>query len=441
MFITVSCCTGCKKFLEEKSDKKLVVPSTMNALQALLDNYNFMNTKFSAAGETSADDYYLTGADYTALPSIFNKRMYTWEKDNLFDIGYNGNDWSSCYKAIYIATSVLDNLQKIERSNEWNNLKGQALVFRASRYLDAVQTWSVPYDEQTRSKDLGLPLRLDPDFNGKSERVSVEQTYNQIITDLQSSISLLPIKPLSQTRPSKAAAYGLLSRTFLAMGQYANAGLYADSCLQLHNALLDYNILNASASFPIKDGNIEVIFYQAMSTPDVLNASRAKISLTLVQSYDSNDLRNKIFFKANSDGSFTFKGNYTGSSGRFTGITSDEMLLNRSECFARSGNISEAINDLNLLLSKRWKTGTFVPFKTTDKQYALQLILTERRKELLMRGLRWFDIRRLNKDGANIKLSRQINGQDYTLIPNSIRFALPLPEDVITLSGMQQNPR
>eukprot|EP01132_Coremiostelium_polycephalum_P018522 gene18522-22078_t len=51
--IKVSCCTGCKKFLEEKSDKKLVVPSTMNALQALLDNYNFMNTKFSAAGETS----------------------------------------------------------------------------------------------------------------------------------------------------------------------------------------------------------------------------------------------------------------------------------------------------------------------------------------------------------------------------------------------------
>ena len=275
VMMTAIVITGCKKFLEEKSDKKLVVPSTINGLQALLDNYNLMSTKFSAAGETSADDYYLTDADYAALPSPFNKRMYTWEKDNLFDIGYNGNDWSSCYKAVYIATSVLDNLQDIEESGEWNNVKGQALVFRAARYLDAVQTWALPYDERASATDLGLPLRLDPDFNEKSERVSVQQTYNQIIADLQNAVSLLPAIPLNQTRPSKPAVYGLLARTYLAMRQYANAGLYADSCLQLHNALLDYNTLNATASFPVKDENAEVIFYEAMSTPDILNVSRA----------------------------------------------------------------------------------------------------------------------------------------------------------------------
>ncbi|SEM08104.1 hypothetical protein SAMN05216436_101351 [bacterium A37T11] len=57
-----------------------------------------------------------------------------------------------------------------------------------------------------------------------------------------------------------------------------------------------------------------------------------------------------------------------------------------------------------------------------------------------MRGLRWMDIKRLNKEGANITLTRNLNGQIYTLPPNDPRFALPIPEDVIDLSGMQQNP-
>lgn len=433
--------TGCKKYLDEKSDKKLVVPSTVNALQALLDNVNVMNTRFSAAGETSADDYYLTDADLTALTSAFNKRMYTWEKENLFDIGYNGNDWSSCYKAVYTATSVLDNLQDINQSGEWNNVKGQALVFRASRYLDAVQIWGMPYDEQRSSADPGLPLRLDPDFNEKSRRVSVEQTYQQIIKDLKTAIPLLPVNAIALTRPSRPAAYGLLARTYLAMRQYGKAGLYADSCLQLHGALLDYNTLNPNASFPVKDQNAEVVFYGAMSTPDILNVSRAKIDPDLVQSYATDDLRKKIFFRTNADGSYAFKGNYTGSSGRFTGITSDEMFLIRAESFARAGDAANAMKDLNALLSKRWKAGTFIPFIAANAGDAQGKVLTERRKELLMRGLRWNDIRRLNKEGSGIILKRRISGQYYILDPNSNRYALPIPDDVIALSGMEQNER
>ena len=75
------------------------------------------------------------------------------------------------------------------------------------------------------------------------------------------------------------------------------------------------------------------------------------------------------------------------------------------------------------------------------EQEALTKILTERRKELPFRGLRWMDIKRLNKEGANIILVRNMNGQTYTLQPNHIRYALPIPESVIALSGMQQNPR
>ncbi|HBI87240.1 MAG TPA: RagB/SusD family nutrient uptake outer membrane protein, partial [Sphingobacterium sp.] len=47
----------------------------------------------------------------------------------------------------------------------------------------------------------------------------------------------------------------------------------------------------------------------------------------------------------------------------------------------------------------------------------------------------------LNKEGAGITLQRKLNGQTYTLHPGDQRFALPIPEDIIALTGMPQNPR
>lgn len=97
--------------------------------------------------------------------------------------------------------------------------------------------------------------------------------------------------------------------------------------------------------------------------------------------------------------------------------------------------------DLNALLKQRYKSGTFLPLTATDNNDALSKILVERQKELVMRGTRWTDIKRLNKMGAGITLRRNINGQLFTLPPNDNRYALALPDDIITLSGMKQNPR
>jgi len=57
-----------------------------------------------------------------------------------------------------------------------------------------------------------------------------------------------------------------------------------------------------------------------------------------------------------------------------------------------------------------------------------------------MRGLRWMDIKRLNKENRNITIKRLIGGQEFTLSPNANYYALPLPNDIIQLTGMQQNP-
>tara|TARA_R110002033_G_scaffold36621_1_gene75228 strand:+ start:3737 stop:3916 length:180 start_codon:yes stop_codon:yes gene_type:complete len=57
------------------------------------------------------------------------------------------------------------------------------------------------------------------------------------------------------------------------------------------------------------------------------------------------------------------------------------------------------------------------------------------------RGLRWQDIRRLNKEGAGITLTRTLKGENYTLPPNDPRYIFPIPDDEIALSGIKQNVR
>ena len=99
------------------------------------------------------------------------------------------------------------------------------------------------------------------------------------------------------------------------------------------------------------------------------------------------------------------------------------------------------MQDLNALLTSRFKQGTFQPYNATNPQDALQLILEERRKELVCRGLRFTDLRRLNKEGAGIMLSRVVNSKTYQLAPNDLRYTLPIPNDAIEGSLIVQNPR
>jgi hypothetical protein len=205
--------------------------------------------------------------------------------------------------------------------------------------------------------------------------------------------------------------------------------------------LLDYNTLNASSGFPVPLFNPEVLFHSSTAL-GILSNAIAKIDSALYLSYASNDLRKQVYFKSNGNGTFGFKGSYTASTTQFIGISTSEVYLTKAECFARLGQTEEAIKTLNALLVKRWKTGTFTPLNINDAATALKKILEERRKELLMRDLRWMDLKRLNREPEHqVVVKRVLNNQVYELRPGDNRYALPIPEEVINRSGMKQNPR
>lgn len=434
---------GCESFLDEKPNKEMVVPATLPDLQALLDNYPVQNESDPAAGEVSADDYYLTDADWESLYQEEERRLYVWAEDRLF--ADQSNDWFYAYRPIYTANTVLETLPLVARTvanaAAWDNVKGQALFARGKSLLQIALLWAPAYAAPTAATDLGIPLRRGTDFNVPSTRASVQETYDQILADVTAAAALLPRTQVHPVRPSKPAAYALLARAYLAMGNYARVAAYADSALSLHPQLLDFNTLDTTSAYPIPPLHQEILSRSIMPTPPILDPVRAKINPSLYAAYAPNDLRRAVFFRDNGDGSYGFRGSYNGGLNLFSGVATDEVYLMRAEAYARQGNVAQALAALNTLLAKRWKAGTFVPYTASSQAEALSLVLQERRKELLLRGLRWMDLKRLNRAGAAITLTRTVQGTTYTLPPNDPRYALPLPEDVVALSGMPQNPR
>lgn len=433
--------SSCKKYLDAKPDKKLDVPSSLNDLQALLDNENIMNLDRPYLGEASADNYFIPFDDLQSL-SEWERQIYTW--NSTIDDGLAKN-WQNAYNPVYYANVVLEDIKKFSRTNEnwadWDNIRGSALFFRAKSFLQTAVIWAKAYNRVTAKTDLGIPLRLNSDFNQKSIRTNNQATYARIITDLRAAIPLLPVIPKSVMRPSKPAAYGLLARTYLAMQLYDSAGIYADSCLQLHENLLDYNQLDSMEAYPIGLFNDEVIFHSSMILSSLTWNEYARVDSALFNSYLNNDLRRSIFFRLNSDNTHGFRGTYGTGFRLFNGMATDEIYLIRAECYARLGETDKAMADLNRLLTARWRAGTFSQLSATDGKEALRLILRERRKELIFRGLRWMDIKRLNMGGDKIILKRMVDGVLHLLSPNDLRYAIPIPADVIDLTGMKQNPR
>jgi hypothetical protein len=361
-------------------------------------------------------------------------------------------DWDIPYSQVFYANVVLEGLEKIMPDSssqvQWNTLEGEALFTRAFAFFNLAELFAPPYDSVTAVTDMGIPLRDTADINVKSVRATVKQTYDQILGDLRIAANLLPaaIPVNNLNRPSRLAAQALLARIYLSVGDYNDADNYADSVLQTYSALVDYNSLDTSVNFPVSK-NMPEILYQAnfLSATDVLEGliyPSCRIDTMLLSAYAPNDLRRPIYYKQLLGNSYYLKGSYAGTIFPFSGLATDELYLIRAECNARIGLTGNALNDLNSLMVKRLFTGTFTGYSVLNAGAALDTILAERRKELAFRGIRWSDLRRLNKEGGNIKLTRNLNDTTYTLTPNSNLYTLPIPPDVLSFNpGMKQNPR
>lgn len=441
-FILVS--TSCKKeWLDEKPNTALFVPETLEDCQILLDNNSRMNVREPGIGEIGADNYFKLQSDWQTAQEP-ERNMYTWQPD-IYGTQPSA-EWRNEYEKIYYANAVLGTLEKIELSasntEQWNAIKGTALFLRASGHYNLVSLFAKTYDQATSNSDLGIPVKTTADINQPAIRGTVKAVYDQVLADLNEAKQLLPLTVVAKTRPSKVAAEGLLADVYLTMGNYDLAFENSDAALNKYSTLLNYNTLSAASNTPFTRFNSEVIYHAVQISYGIIVLGTGYVDTLLFQSYHPNDLRKVLFYRNRTVG-YSFKGSYNQSgSSFFSGVATDELYLIRAECNARKNNIPAAMNDLNTLLRTRWSTGTYTDMTAINQADAISKILTERRKELVFRGRRWNDLRRLNKDpNYAITLRRILNTQTYTLPPNDIRYVYPIPLEEINRSGIEQNPR
>ncbi|OJV50997.1 MAG: hypothetical protein BGO31_11055 [Bacteroidetes bacterium 43-16] len=437
--LTLIAFSGCHKaFLEEPTSKSLVIPKTYQDLNALLQSNMNSGAFFSMIAD---GDFDLTD-EYLLLTAPVEKTTYLWKADIYETLKFHGA-WRLPYLQILNTNVVLEGLKKLNTldasQQNLNTLKGNALFFRAMAYTELVLNFTPPYKPSEAQDQLGLPIRTSSNVSEIKQRSNLKETMEFLLKDLQEASSLLPEKVSIISLPGKAAAYTLLSRTYLGMQEYDKSLTFAKEALKIQSDLLDYNDIPLQLPFTFNDpfvsSNKEVLFYQGGETIMFVGKS-AQLREEIYDSYQLNDLRKTRLF----DNNRNFIGNYSGTNAIFSGITNSEAWLTAAECAARLGKMEEALNYLNSLCKKRYDK-TFTPYQSVNKKEILKWILEERRKELITRS-RWFDLRRLNLDPEfAVTLTRKYKGDIYTLPPNSSRYTFPIPSEEIDYSGITQNVR
>lgn len=447
---------SCKKqneWLDKPKDPNDNTLESLQDFQAVLDNAGIFNATYPTIGQLGCDHYYLNDQIFN-LTAPIERNAYLWAKD-IFE-GRSSTEYGDGYMKIRYANIVLDGLKKLNVNPndrlEFNSIRGQALFFRSFMFFELASIFCKQYDAQTAHNDLGLSLKLTSDIYEIKQRSNVEATYKQIVDDLITAIPLLPVTSKYKTRPSKPAAYALLARVYLNMHDYVKARESSDAAIAFNTELLDFNdgvpSLAIEYRFPdFKTGNAEVLFYSegvgyTGIVPDN-TFSYGFVDSILYSSYEVYDLRRKFFYEQESATQVKFRGAYTGTGLNFCGLAINEAYLTRAECNARLDDPQAALDDLNLLLAKRYERGKFVAFETNNLDSLLAKILIERKKELPFTSqIRWQDLRRLNADPRFATyITRIIEGETVVLPPNDPKYVYPIPQDEIDRTGIIQNER
>jgi hypothetical protein len=447
--IFVASLVSCRKFVEIDLVGKRELKYTQD-YQSLLNNSTSVEKSYYWP-VLASDDIYGSDEAYLNTLLLTDANAYSWKSDLVGD-NNEDPDWADQYKQIYlfnqVATEIMDSQGGTEAQKR--NILAQAKVHRALNYFNLVNSYAKQYDASTANTDLGVPLLTSPDLYAKLDRKSVETVYKQIIEDLSSAIADLPEQANFNILASRPAAQAILARVYLQMRDYGKALQYAELVLAgPHYQLIDLKQYKAAPnSYPNILDDTEEIFIKS------LRNSFPTLSLNpdLLALFEPGDLRATLFTVDGSVFTWTpFQGKaynkhrIISANAKVTnGPTLPEMMLIKAEALARdNGRFAEAVAVLNSLRSKRFDDNAYTPLQTTDQQTILKLVINERRKELMGKGLRWFDQKRLAAEPGFVNTqTRTYKGESFSLAPNSNRYVFPIASKYIVLNPeIIQNPR
>ncbi|WP_425637932.1 RagB/SusD family nutrient uptake outer membrane protein [Algoriphagus yeomjeoni] len=430
---------SCSGFLDEKPSKTIVVPKSVEDLQSILNAVDGVNISDSF-GLILSDDIFITDDGLLALPDNI-RDGYLWKRQ-LSDAQGSMPTWSFAYGNIFKFNVVLEEAEKITPADEaeksqLDRIKGAALYLRSQNYFELLQIFTHPVISQADLGKDGVPLMLTPDFSAPKGKSTVGEVYDQIIEDLIKALDLLPEVPVDALRPSKVASYGLLARIYLQLGGYDQALNFANQALSIKSDLMNLNSNSYLSNlpitlytYPIPRFNEEVVLHILAGSQSYMYSNLTFVNQVVYDSYDENDIRKYLYFTAPDQlGRVNFAGNFSGEYLVFAGITTGELYLIKAEALARKEREEEALQTLNILLESRFYEDTFIPYTAENVGSVLKIVLEERRKEMIYRGiLRWTDMRRFLKDQNWSGVSpRVVEGVTYDLGTSPENYFLEIP--------------
>lgn len=431
---------GCEGFLDAKPEKSLVIPDSLDEFQALLDAEPRSMNSMTKMGFLSSDELVLANPLVNLL-TLEERASYLWEGD-FYSPDDAGTDWAFSYRKVFYANLVIEGVRDFEAKNESEaerarQLDAAARFYRAFAHFSLATQFMAPYDPANPEMP-GIPVREAADLNASSPRLSAKEVFDFIREDLEIARLVLVDFPEIPTRASAWAAEALLSRVCLYMQDYETAFFHAGNALEIRDDLLDYNTLNKSLRNIFPRFNKEVIHHAHMFSGRFTSNNQMYVNPDLFALYEARDLRRSLLFsKSPVSGRMNCFGRYTGEFLLYGGLATDEVVLDRAEAAARTGNEVQALADLNYLLKNRFPTGEFKPLTDLTGKSLIKKIAEERRKELVFRGIRWLDLRRYNQDPEmSVTLDRKYNGLENKLEPGSARYTFPIPPRELRLNEL-----
>lgn len=371
-------------------------------------------------GEARSSDSY-GGGIALAAELIGNSGDLSWngtyvdpaeynEKAMLADNGFVLDIWTNAYDISNQANIVLENLDVFTDDYEKEVTEGEAKFLRGLAYFDLAKLFSKAYVPGTQNTQLCAPIVLTAVLDASTieypSRNTLEEVYNQVISDLTDAYNLLPSS--NDIYATKYSAAALLAKVYLEKGDYVNARAKANEVINNSGAELadtfeeafnnDENSQEDIFAWQVTSQDASSNFYNVFWAGSDYGGRSGNPDISINEEHfdiydDPNDVRSSFFYET-SRGTATTK--WQNQFGNIPFIRLAEMYLIRAESNLReTTSVGDSpLNDINKLRDR----ANASLFGAVD----LNIVLMERKRELAFEGFTLFDAKRLDNNIGSI---------------------------------------
>ena len=430
--------------------------------EALTNIEDFQSSITGVYNEISSSDYY--GRYMIMIPDVMADDVkqnsqanriifYAEHVVNVSDANASAT-WTNMYQAINAANQIINSDVEVPASiqSQKDHIIGEAHALRGLIYFDLARFFAQHYTFTGGATHPGVPLILNFDPNNKPSRNTVNEVYDQVISDMTKAISLMEgdARSGNSSTLSATSVTALLSRVYLYKEDWVNAESMASSVINSSKYSLVGN--DNYQDLWTKDNSSESIFEISMTESDNVGANGSIGGLYLKEGFGdylpSNDVVSLFDPEDKRFGVFTIDDFLSGDyapyrmekypdNNGFNNIKVmrlAEIYLIRAEARAEMSNETGAQEDLDMVRQRALSTA---PNNTDSGQALKDAIFSERRLELCFEGQRLWDLMRKKQDIVR----NQCTSLTCLIGYGSDSVILPIPQIETDINpNIEQNP-